>query len=297
MRALFPRLIDAEARAGSVIRAFRREQGTAQADGVFRSFPQWTRRADRRVDEGCPKRVRAVRLECHPHRRSATASSSRSRASRRFARVPFPRCSGVCGRRSRTTDRRGAIQHSARRSAISPLPPSSLRFRVSAVGHDLQGTGFVVPSAEGLSITAGAWISSKWPHRAPGRSGTAPRLSRRRARSGRARQNRCRPRQRCARRLDEDSRHPRRADHDAHVRWNRSSPQQEVGHGELMRRIDAGLADHRGLFISAAGFRGIGIPDSIADAPPHGHGNSSFRARVICHPPPRHSDAGRYLLE
>ena len=49
-------------------------------------------------------------------------------------------------------------------------------------------------------------------------------------------------------------------------RWNRSSPQQEVGHGELMRRIDAGLAGHRGLFISAAGFRGVGIPDSIADA-------------------------------
>ena len=49
-------------------------------------------------------------------------------------------------------------------------------------------------------------------------------------------------------------------------RWNRSSPQQEVGHGALMHRIDARLAAHRGLFISAAGFRGVGIPDCIADA-------------------------------
>jgi protoporphyrinogen oxidase len=33
-----------------------------------------------------------------------------------------------------------------------------------------------------------------------------------------------------------------------------------------MHRIDARLAAHRGLFVSAAGFRGVGIPDSIADA-------------------------------
>ena len=49
-------------------------------------------------------------------------------------------------------------------------------------------------------------------------------------------------------------------------RWNRSSPQQEVGHAELMKHIDARLASHPGLFISAAGFRGVGIPDCIADA-------------------------------
>jgi oxygen-dependent protoporphyrinogen oxidase len=49
-------------------------------------------------------------------------------------------------------------------------------------------------------------------------------------------------------------------------RWNRSSPQIEVGHGDLMQRIDAKLAAHRGLFVSAAGFRGVGIPDCIADA-------------------------------
>src|SRR4030095_9100046 len=39
MRALFPRLADAESRAGSVIKAFRRDRGHADADGPFRSFP------------------------------------------------------------------------------------------------------------------------------------------------------------------------------------------------------------------------------------------------------------------
>ena len=49
-------------------------------------------------------------------------------------------------------------------------------------------------------------------------------------------------------------------------RWNRSSPQQEVGHGALMATLEARLAGHPGIFISAAGFRGVGIPDCIADA-------------------------------
>ena len=39
MRALFPRLVDAEANTGSVIKAFRRDRGPHNADGVFRSFP------------------------------------------------------------------------------------------------------------------------------------------------------------------------------------------------------------------------------------------------------------------
>ena len=40
-------------------------------------------------------------------------------------------------------------------------------FPREAVRHPLNGTGFVVPSTEGINITAAAWISSKWPHRAP----------------------------------------------------------------------------------------------------------------------------------
>ena len=33
-----------------------------------------------------------------------------------------------------------------------------------------------------------------------------------------------------------------------------------------MKRIDARIARHPGLFVSSAGFRGVGIPDCIADA-------------------------------
>jgi oxygen-dependent protoporphyrinogen oxidase len=124
----------------------------------------------------------------------------------------------------------------------------------------------VVPRFEGISITAGAWISSKWPYRAPEGQALL------RAFLGGARDPNV------LSKTDNELIESALGDltHILNIRgqpimtrvyrWNRSSPQQEVGHGELMARIDAHLAQHRGLFVSAAGFRGVGIPDSIADA-------------------------------
>jgi oxygen-dependent protoporphyrinogen oxidase len=43
-------------------------------------------------------------------------------------------------------------------------------------------------------------------------------------------------------------------------------PQLEVSHLERVADIDRRLARHPGLFVSAAGFRGIGLPDCISDA-------------------------------
>src|SRR5688572_23317121 len=55
MRALFPRLVEAEATAGSVIRAFRRERRHASADGVFRSFPNGLGELIDALSEAVPK--------------------------------------------------------------------------------------------------------------------------------------------------------------------------------------------------------------------------------------------------
>ena len=48
-------------------------------------------------------------------------------------------------------------------------------------------------------------------------------------------------------------------------RWPHANAQQEVGHVPLMARIEDRLAIHAGLFVSAAGFRGSGIADCVAD--------------------------------
>jgi oxygen-dependent protoporphyrinogen oxidase len=48
-------------------------------------------------------------------------------------------------------------------------------------------------------------------------------------------------------------------------RWDRANAQHEVGHLARMSRIEAALARHSGLFVTGSAFRGVGIPDCIAD--------------------------------
>jgi oxygen-dependent protoporphyrinogen oxidase len=265
MRALFPRLVDAEARRGSVIRAFRRDQKPADADGAFRSFPNGLGELVDALARAVPQEslrlsTAVTRIDegdgftIHVDGRSAIRARSVIVAVPGFAaadllRSVAPGLSDACR----------SIRYLSSSTVVFALPRE-------AVAHDLHGTGFVVPRAEGIQITAGAWISSKWPHRAPEGQVLL------RAFLGGAR--------------DPDV----LSNSDAELvdaafgdlrailgirgtptltrvyRWSRSSPQQEVGHAELMRRVDTALARHPGLFISAAGFRGVGIPDCVADA-------------------------------
>ncbi len=265
MRALFPRLIEAEARAGSVIRAFRKEQGPHNADGVFRSFPNG-------LEELIDGLMKAVPKECVQFGSNVTRIEEADGFTIHMADRPPIRARAVIL----------AIPAYAAADLLRPIDPElstaceSIRylstatvvfaFPRDAVGHDLKGTGFVVPRSEGISITAGAWISSKWPHRAPEGQALL------RAFLGGARDPDV------LSKSDAELASAALADLTKILgirgmpimtrvyRWDRSSPQQEVGHGALMARIDARLAAHRGLFVSAAGFRGVGIPDSIADA-------------------------------
>jgi oxygen-dependent protoporphyrinogen oxidase len=40
-------------------------------------------------------------------------------------------------------------------------------------------------------------------------------------------------------------------------------PQYNLGHPEILARIDAALENHPGLALAGNGYRGIGIPDCI----------------------------------
>ena len=265
MRALFPRLIDAEARAGSVIRAFRREQGPLNADGVFRSFPNGLAELIDGLMKAVPKE--SVRLGANVTGITNAggfvihiADQAPVRARAVILAVPAFVAAGLLAPIDADLSAACAsIRYLSTATAVFAFPRT-------AVGHDLKGTGFVVPSAEGLSITAAAWISSKWPHRAPEGQALL------RAFLGGARDPDVLSKtdaELAGAALGDLTKilNIRGAPIMTRVyRWNRSSPQQEVGHGELISRIDSRLATHPGLFISAAGFRGVGIPDSIADA-------------------------------
>ncbi|HUG54528.1 MAG TPA: protoporphyrinogen oxidase [Vicinamibacteria bacterium] len=48
-------------------------------------------------------------------------------------------------------------------------------------------------------------------------------------------------------------------------RWPRATPQMEVGHLDRMARLEGVVSGVAGLFLTGAGLRGTGLPDSIAD--------------------------------
>jgi len=266
MRALFPRLVEAEARTGSVIRAFRGERSPLNADGVFRSFPGGMGELVDALMKAVPKEsvrlgAAVTRIEAGTERFTLHVEGHPA-VSARAVILAVP--AFVAAELLKPID----AELSAASASIRYLSTATVVFAFprSAVSHDLQGTGFVVPRAEGISITAGAWISSKWPQRAPEGHALV------RAFLGGARDPDIL--------LKSDQELIDAALGDLtkilgiHAppsltrvyRWKQSSPQQEVGHSDLMKTIDARLATHPGLFISAAGFRGVGIPDCIADA-------------------------------
>jgi oxygen-dependent protoporphyrinogen oxidase len=278
MRTLFPRLVDAETQAGSVIRSFRREQSRPNAEGAFRSFPAGLAELVDGVLQVLPKdSIRpgstVVAIDQESEFTLEIAGKPRVRARSVILAIPGFAAAPLLLPRDRDL--------SAACASIPYLSTATVVFAFprDAISHDLKGTGFVVPRTEGLSITAGAWISSKWPHRAPEGQALL------RAFLGGARDLNV------LAKTDGELIDLALADLTRILgirglptltrvyRWNRSSPQQEVGHAQLMKRIDSMLARHSGLFISAAGFRGVGIPDCIADAR-HIAGTAAAYARI-----------------
>lgn len=265
MRALFPRLVEAEARAGSIMRAFRDEQSAPNTDGVFRSFPDGLAELVDGLMRAVPKEsVRlgsnvigiaqgdgfTIRIDGQPSiRAQSLILAIPAFAAAQLLRPLDPSLSAACE----------SIRYLSTATVVFAFPREAVR-------HNLKGTGFVVPRTEEISITAGAWVSSKWPQRAPEGQALI------RAFMGGARDPSV------LSRTDQELSTAALGDLTKILdiraaptltrvyRWNRSSPQQEVGHAELMNRIDAKLAALPGIFISAAGFRGVGIPDCIADA-------------------------------
>ncbi len=49
-------------------------------------------------------------------------------------------------------------------------------------------------------------------------------------------------------------------------RWERANAQHEVGHLDRWPRSTPRLAARPGLFVTGSGFRGVGVPDCVADA-------------------------------
>jgi oxygen-dependent protoporphyrinogen oxidase len=265
MRALFPVLADAERRHGSVARAWRAMPAGSRGGGSM-SLRHGLGAIPTSMAADLPRGVavtnaRVVAIEpgahgYHVHTRDHASLTARTVVLATPAYVTSMLTGGLDQELATLC---GGIRYvSAVNVAVS--------YPRNAVRDPLHGWGFVVPADEGRRVRSVSWVSSKWPDRAPEGQVLI------RASLGD-------PRRGTYEDVDDDeliawahedlgellqiSDTPTLA---RVYRLPRAMPQLEVGHLQRMKAIDRRLSALPGLFVSASGFRGVGLPDCIKDA-------------------------------
>jgi oxygen-dependent protoporphyrinogen oxidase len=279
VQSLFPRFTAAEHTHGSLLRAFRSQpRGQASPDGAFRSLPGGLSEMVRALVAALP--TTAIRLNTPVARVAITRGTNlvnpvnpvnpvslhiETSAGERLdaSAVVLATPAYVTARIVRNADEE--LSRLCNEVPYASTATIAMAFPRAAVRHPLNGSGFVVPRAENTGILAASWLSSKWAHRAP-EDRVLMRVF-----AGGAR----------------DPKALERSDAEliAHAvaairpllgiagaplltrvyRWDRASAQHEVGHLARMQAIDRALERHPGLFVTGSGFRGVGIPDCVAD--------------------------------
>jgi protoporphyrinogen/coproporphyrinogen III oxidase len=263
MRALFPRLLEAERQSGSVLRAFRALRVTSSPQGAFVSLPGGTGELIDALLGSMPDVVHTGARVRELHRAGAlTIESSLGRLEARAVILAVP--AYVAGSLLRSFDT--ALATFCDAVPYASTATVAFGYRRDQIAHPMHGSGFVVPRVERSALLAGTWVTSKWPGRAP--EGHV--LIRGFLGGGRD------PHRLEA--SDEELVDTARAELDDLLdisgepvitrlsRWTRQSPQYEVGHLQRVAAIDDHLAALPGVFLTGSGFRAIGIPDCIADA-------------------------------
>ena len=268
--ALFPRFRDVERTYGSLLRGFRKEQlrraspTGGDGDGVFRSLSGGLSDLIDALVRTLPRDSLCLRTpatsvsfngsgyrvatEATTLSADAVVLASPAYATARIIRSFNPLLADLCDQ-----------------VPYASTATVALAFARSAIADPLNGSGFVVPRAERTGILAASWLSSKWPGRAPDDRVLM------RTFIGGARDPHGFER-------DDDELVARSLDalrplvgikgpplFSRVYRWERANAQHEVGHLERLARIEEALARHPGLFITGSGFRGVGIPDCVAD--------------------------------
>jgi oxygen-dependent protoporphyrinogen oxidase len=272
VRALFPRFPEAERTHGSVIRAFRAgAQREASADGAFRSLPGGLTEMVRALVASMPRT--SIRLDTPVQRIHSISSGTATRACRveTVSGEALDAAAVVLATPAYVTSRLAAelnprLSRLCNEIGYTSTVTTVFAFRREAVAHPLDGSGFVVPKVEGLPILAASWLSSKWPHRAP------EDFVLMRAFAGGSRDPKAIEQSDSALVTAAlDALRPLLGISGAPIltrvyRWPRSTAQHEVGHLARIDAIEASLRGTPGLFVTGSGFRGVGIPDCIADA-------------------------------
>lgn len=151
-------------------------------------------------------------------------------------------------------------------SALQSIPyvstvTVSLAYRLSDVSRELDGYGYVIPRREGRKALACTWTSTKFPHRAPDGYALL------RVFIGRAGQDIPWDELELLALAKEELNLTLGVTAEPLVSrvflWDKAMPQYNLGHPEILKRIDAALENQPGLALAGSGYRGIGIPDCI----------------------------------
>jgi len=151
-------------------------------------------------------------------------------------------------------------------SALQSIPYAStatvsLAYRLSDIPRELDGYGYVIPRREVRKALACTWTSTKFPHRAPECYALI------RVFVGRAGQDIPWNENDLLDLAKEELRLTLGITAEPLLHrvfmWENAMPQYNLGHPEILKRIDAALENHPGLALAGNGYRGIGIPDCI----------------------------------
>ena len=265
MRALFPRFLEAERKYGSVLRAFRQIRQPKSSNGAFMSLPGGLQEiVDALVRVLPPDSISlgsAVRSIARRDRYEVTLESGEVLSA---GAVVVCAPAFAAAELLRTVD--GDLASLCGRISYASSATVTFGYRRQDVAHPLRGSGFVIPRVEKTTIMAGSWVSSKWRSRAPEGAVVL------RTFIGGARDPEA------VLRSDDDLIAASQAElvrlhgitgdplfarlH----RWERANAQHNVGHLDIVAAIDNRLAALPGLFVTGSGFRGVGVPDCVADA-------------------------------
>jgi protoporphyrinogen/coproporphyrinogen III oxidase len=263
MRALFPRLIEAERQSGSVIRSFRALRVKPSPQGAFVSLPGGTGELVDAVAGALTPGTVTLGARVTEIRRQGHFAITSSAGSVQGRALILAAPAYVAGGLLRSIDT--SLAAMCERVPYASTATVAFGFRRDQIAHPMRGTGFVVPRAERRPLLAGTWVTSKWPGRAPEDHA----LLRAFLGGGRDPQR--------LDRSDEELVDTAREELTDLLgitgrplfaklrRWTRQSPQYEVGHHERLAAIEERVNAVPGLFVTGSGFRAIGIPDCVAD--------------------------------
>ena len=283
LRALFPPLADADAAGGSVLAALAARGGRPDPDGAFRGLRGGMGALPAAIARALPSASLRTREPVSWIARGTPWQVTAATGTEVGARAV------VLAVPARIAARLVAPFDDALASTCGELRALSsatvtLAYDRASVAHPCAGMGFIVPRGEATRLLAVSWVTSKWAGRAP-----VDRVVLRAFMGGAF--------DPAALEGDDDA-IVARTHHDLSAilglsaqpllsrvhRWSEASPQYDVGHLERVARIDARLADTPGLFLTGSAYRGVGMPDVIADARATADRVCDWLERAACWP-------------